>query len=150
MASTMRFTFPTASVGAESGSITTTVRTAAASCKSADSILFPTYSFMVRSSKATAHTPGPWSVWVTPGDTLYISCPKWHIAAICHNAKPRECALNAVLIASAPELLDACKTAVDALNQIPCKRLHEGTSYDVAALLGRVIAKAEELDDSEE
>lgn len=98
---------------------------------------------MKNSATSSAHTAGPWSVYVTPADTLYISSPTRNIAAICNNARPRELAADARLIAAAPKLLTACKLALDALNQIPLKRLHEGTSYDIAALLGRVIHEAE-------
>jgi hypothetical protein len=60
---------------------------------------------MKNSRASSAHTTGPWMVYVTPGDTLYISSPKHNIAAICNNAKPEELAANARLIAAAPDLL---------------------------------------------
>lgn len=54
---------------------------------------------------------------------------------------------DAHLLAVAPELLEACRQAVEALNQIPSKPLdstngHRNT-YSVCSMLDTVIAKAE-------
>lgn len=47
---------------------------------------------------------------------------------------------NVLLINAIPNLLNACRDALDALNQCPMKRLNnDRTSYDVAADLSRLL-----------
>ncbi len=62
----------------------------------------------------TLHTAGPWNVYVTPGNTLYIQGAKGkHIAVVQRDKKSaEEVAANASILAAALELLAACKSVV--------------------------------------
>lgn len=70
------------------------------------------------------HTPGPWAEKECVGEVIEIraGCPSYPIATMNRDKAPfktkgseeREKA-NARLIAAAPELLDACETALNAL-----------------------------------
>lgn len=56
---------------------------------------------------------------------------------------------NTRLIAAAPELLEACRIAVNALNQIPNRRIDSGihkNTYSVCSMLDKIIAAAEGRD----
>lgn len=95
------------------------------------------------------HTPGPWRVQKTLGCKDITSDERdeyGNKSLICTTAgrEEREDRANARLIAAAPELLAACKQALACLNHAPRFSTPQGVdSYDTAALLDRVINKAE-------
>lgn len=71
----------------------------------------------------TNHTPGPWTVnpysFIHAGKTL-IACPatpEEAQAGLCAHPESEEAKANARLIAAAPDLLAACKSALAALTQ---------------------------------
>lgn len=94
------------------------------------------------------HVAGPWTL--VPGKFGYMD-----VDAKAHRAlaqvvwrmegddRTAECEANAHLIAAAPDLLNALKKAVDALNTARKFRVNETDSYAIAALCDAVIAKAE-------
>ena len=60
------------------------------------------------------HTPGPWSAHKTYifdeyGNKVAVACPAENIG----QGNPKD---NAILIAASPELLSACQSALDLLN----------------------------------
>jgi len=55
------------------------------------------------------HTPGPWTIGSTEGGWTCVK-PVDHNLAICNLVENNEA--NAVLIAVAPDLLEACKNTV--------------------------------------
>lgn len=98
------------------------------------------------------YTPGPWSVYDCHGDKLdacrfengafqvmSVDCDH-HAVADCscnHSCRMEdECEANARLIAAAPDLLEACMEAVEALNGHP-------NTMGTEELLLSAIAKAE-------
>ncbi len=87
------------------------------------------------------HTPGPWNVNFETGEVLSEAAVIGTIygAWTEHLNDPisEECKANARLIAAAPELLEACKSALGYR-----KQTHHGTDKCIAILTG-VIAKAE-------
>lgn len=94
----------------------------------------------------TKHTPGPWQY---DGMWSLIMAGKYEIAAIhaarfaeetSRRKRLDEVQANARLIAAAPELLEACKRALSAIEALP-PRLNEDR-YEPMMLLSRAIAKA--------
>lgn len=91
--------------------------------------------------------------WIdNDGDHLCIcegevnDCGEREEVAVLHCNRPSLRAsqpANASLIAAAPELLDACKHALHALNTAPRFRCGVLNSYDIASMLNHAIAKAE-------
>lgn len=98
---------------------------------------------------STAATPGPWQVRVEPSltKTRCIVHEVWrgtrlffrHIATVSVHGPDAENEANAHLLAAAPELLAACKQAVEFLDNGP-----GGTGMDAACVRVReAIAKAQ-------
>jgi len=84
------------------------------------------------------HTAGPWRADKWAGDDLTISAPDSHYS-ICHLADCNNAEANAMLIASAPALLEACKAFIPTWNNG-----HQLEKTDVALRLAReAIAQAE-------
>jgi hypothetical protein len=91
------------------------------------------------------HTPGPWTTYQPHGHVLVTSerrsdnlcrllgSPEWDWSELKANAR---------LIAAAPELLEAAKQALDALNK------HEGIPSEASDKLASAIAKAEGREDA--
>lgn len=67
----------------------------------------------------TQHTPGPWRIWrdMDPKEPLSIVGPSEDFTCIVAMENTQAQA-NARLIAAAPELLDACKDALESLTCI--------------------------------
>lgn len=96
------------------------------------------------------HTPGPWAakrplphtanVEICAGDTLiaFATCEQWGYGAL---ASPQETQANARLIGAAPEMLDALRLALRALNTAPRFRVHETDSYAIARKIETVLRK---------
>jgi len=89
------------------------------------------------------HTPGPWGVFV-PHDGCVSeagSCPAsvradgHHVANVMMQGKAT--AANARLIASAPDLLEACKAAVFGANHIDCVRAMQEVLPQLRAAIAR-------------
>ena len=65
----------------------------------------------------TKHTPGPWNIYFNSQDDCVIrkmfeDGTESHVIARCHSGLE-----NALLIAAAPDLLEACKTFVEWLDR---------------------------------
>lgn len=100
-----------------------------------------------------AHTPGPWSVDSESGNDGEAEVIVAADRTICWTADTftdeegaaitDEDRANARLIAAAPELHEACKHALHALNTAPRFRCGKFNSYDIASMLEHAIAKAE-------
>jgi len=83
----------------------------------------------------TTHTPGPWAVQHEVGAYLFThsiqanigrdDMPQFAVANVCVTASldARECEANAHLIAAAPDLLAACKLALDSFGGLDTARL---------------------------
>jgi hypothetical protein len=107
------------------------------------------------------HTPGPWSAGneVLRGELRPVLIPgrrgDIHIAHCLETMQDGEREANARLIAAAPELLEACKTAADLLmcdndNDDPCTEYGPGEKYGddcnpcaQRRILWAAVAKAE-------
>ena len=91
------------------------------------------------------HTPGPWE---TINLNVYHNYPTRQKVADCFVKKPfgvydgGECEANARLIAAAPELLEACKSAL-ALIQISTDYKDMSTAKELMAAIAR--AEGEEV-----
>lgn len=116
-----------------------------------------------RTTPSSAHTAGPWFIGkkfplaAKPADSndrfeWYIFSDKWSIATVPNDVighANQDAEANARLIAAAPALLDACRAAVSALNQIPNRKLSpivggiHKTTYSVCSMLDAAIEKAE-------
>jgi hypothetical protein len=100
---------------------------------------------MENRATASAHTAGPWIV----ANRNEICADNEHESLVAEVFdETDQWRANARLIASAPDLLEACKAAVFALNQIPSRTLHpmvgvHKTTYSICSLLDAVIQKAE-------
>ena len=96
---------------------------------------------------STKHTPGPWlyvkgdewshSVVTNEGELPSGEPSYWTVASINKNREPQHEA-NAHLIAAAPDLLEACKNALDILMTdrqafVDCNRLRDGRTDDPIA-----------------
>lgn len=96
----------------------------------------------------TKHEPGP---WITHGDLIGTAkCDWWHegnelvIAKALRYGGTRPTDANARLIAAAPELLEACKSAVPFLKDHVSLTIHDGPSDRIALdKIEAAIAKAE-------
>lgn len=65
---------------------------------------------------SSAEPRGTWSVWVSPGNTLYLHDGTRWIASFGNPAvRPEQNAANARLMAAAPELLAACEALLECL-----------------------------------
>lgn len=86
------------------------------------------------------HTPGP---WITGG--FYIRGPQKELLARMRGAPSPEREANARLIAAAPDLLAALKTARECI--VYCSRAHNdvqsGEGFPVELFIDAAIAKAE-------
>lgn len=101
-------------------------------------------------SHKPAATPGPWKVSTSPGAAVTTRCIvhelskgtrllSRHVATVSAHGPDVENEANAHLLAAAPELLAACKQAVEFLDNGP-----GGTGIDAACVRVRAaIAKAE-------
>lgn len=90
----------------------------------------------------TQHTPAPWKVLHTENTNTYVTSERFGaICTIPHNAKhTEEHEANALLIASAPELLEALKVAQKFVNAYDEKI---GVHPSVKSQISQAIAKAE-------
>ena len=89
------------------------------------------------------HTQGPWRVC-----GLNIGSPNELVVASCYKDTPdsvvmrpkddEECLANARLIASSPDLLKACKEALDIINSYS----HIPAQFKACQILQQAIAKA--------
>lgn len=105
---------------------------------------------MTKVKTSSAHAAGPWII--KQRDCFFSIGPQppshldFRPLAQTWASTDEEALANARLIAAAPELLEACKVAVDALNQIPNRRFdsypHKNT-YSVCSMLDALIAKVE-------
>lgn len=93
------------------------------------------------------HTPGPWEVLenTTPGYGYHVNAPSpvgYDVAIVCqHNRGIGETEYaNARLIAAAPELLEACRLALDELGFL---RNSSYAAAQVADACSAALAKAE-------
>jgi hypothetical protein len=90
------------------------------------------------------HTPGPWK---QNGPEIYAPEAYRHGSQfydIAHsvNYMDDEGTANAHLIAAAPELLEACKTAAELIERLPELPNHEGWGCRILAQCKAAIAKA--------
>tara|TARA_R110002110_G_scaffold336074_2_gene546613 strand:- start:4715 stop:4987 length:273 start_codon:yes stop_codon:yes gene_type:complete len=88
--------------------------------------------------KRIKHTPGPWAVDRTGTRVVDPSEPKEYVLAECHENKVATIMANARLISAAPELLEACKSA---LALIDISTDYKGMS--TSTQLAKAIAAAE-------
>jgi hypothetical protein len=104
-----------------------------------------------------SHTPGPWETQYRgngESEVLANGADRDDVACICYVAgglgmsieEIIESEANAKLIAAAPELLDALKQAVRALNEIARFTVGYSDSYAIAMQCDHAIAKAEGRD----
>lgn len=96
------------------------------------------------------HTPGPWlrESQINSDGSDWILVTKGYKEIVDlrldeDGVPEREQAANAALIAAAPELLDALRQAVTALNVKERFKVQGTDSYAIAALCDKAIAKAE-------
>jgi hypothetical protein len=104
---------------------------------------FPLLTLKIASTTSPAHTDGPWLL--ANGNEIVADNPQESFIAEVFDETDNWKA-NARLIAAAPQLLEACKVALDALNQIPNTRIDCGVhrnSYSVCSMLSAMISKAE-------
>lgn len=99
------------------------------------------------------YTPGPWKVYGSGTDGKYeidtISGTK--TAPICtiklgvskKSYGSEEGRANAILIATAPEMLDALREVLDTYTHMTSERFRRGDDHDARELMQRVIAQAE-------
>ena len=90
------------------------------------------------------HTPGPWEangVIVTAGRESFRAL--FDCKPISMTLSAEECEANAQLIAAAPELLEACIKAHDALLALHVCDKDRGWCGDIRETLKQAIAKAE-------
>lgn len=81
----------------------------------------------------TTHTPGPWEIrWIESEDT-----PRYFVGTRTHYAARAWSSEDARLIAAAPEMLEALKTAKQ------CLKENRGPSMDEFMKIQEAIAKAE-------
>jgi hypothetical protein len=69
----------------------------------------------------TKHTPGPWHVGMRQAERIVYDKTGWAVAnaTVYHGESDRDQVLaNARLIAAAPELVDACITALSVLDVV--------------------------------
>lgn len=95
-----------------------------------------------------AHTPGPWEAKPTVGRIVLNGSSIYGVADITGEFarwNPDDLAL----MAAAPDLLEACRHAVHALNTAPRFRCGTFNSYDIASMCDHAIAKAEGRSDEE-
>ena len=92
-----------------------------------------------------SHTPGPWEATRLEPDGFLIRqygweirTPAWDVTTWIEHGAPIRKEEDAHLIAAAPDLLEACKIAVDALG---CDRLREDR-LNAQRIIVRAIAKA--------
>lgn len=103
-----------------------------------------------------SHTPGPWETQYRgngESEVLANGADRDDVACICYVAgglgmsiedgRDYESEANAKLIAAAPELLDALKQAVRALNEMARFTVGYSDSYTIAMQCDHAIAKAE-------
>lgn len=84
------------------------------------------------------HTPGPWEAdWDDDGEQLGIYQDRYAGNPIAVMREGSNASADAKLIAAAPDLLAACKTAVAAFE------MEAPDGNDVIAMLRAVIAEAE-------
>jgi hypothetical protein len=93
------------------------------------------------------HTPGPWHIWVSDEGAFVLSSNAGDYSMVIAKRdvgtpNPAEGIANALLIAAAPELLEALKHAV-ALYDRSMSPLEFAGTFDVNSAR-RAIAKAEE------
>lgn len=94
----------------------------------------------------TKHTEGPWHIGVRqPASDKFIYGPKGEEVADCDRLTnfPDENLGNARLIAAAPELLEACKYALECLEELQSEIDPESSGYGRWKQLKEAIAKAE-------
>ena len=79
------------------------------------------------------HTPGPWNVGKTTMDRLIYADSEhaFDLAIVRNGGSDEETEANAALIAAAPDLLAACKTALDRFQAL--EDAEEATEADIAA-----------------
>lgn len=100
------------------------------------------------------HTPGP---WISPntkiGQCVGVYAPSRNGAMICSAGNddnrrmlelldPKECEANAILIAAAPDLLDACKKTLELFYTLPNQR-YSGLIVTCAEEVEAAVQKAE-------
>lgn len=94
--------------------------------------------------KTTTHTPGPWTTGnsLMPfGITIWKEHdPERNVPRICQNVSTLA---NAQLIASAPDLLAACKVARETLMRLIDEGVTDTADQVSLASINRSIAKAE-------
>lgn len=103
----------------------------------------------------TKHTPGPWTTdgnYVVPCEDFSKAQPGTLFVALCGISSSyrtaEETKANATLIASAPELLDACQEAqklIELARPYFPKSMHDSDKFaleNANAMIGRAIAKA--------
>ena len=101
----------------------------------------------------TEHTPGPWAVFdrnpdeIIRDDVMTWSVPHRRICNVFGSTRDGGVnAANARLIAAAPELLEACKLAVDAIDGLSSQQAMPDDSYKpMLAAIESAIAKATEV-----
>lgn len=86
------------------------------------------------------HTPGPWQVHHSHGYLVVESDDEELFVKVCKGIGKGKDLANASLIATAPELLEALRVCVDALDRI---RIRGGFDTAAEVLARRVIAKVE-------
>lgn len=80
------------------------------------------------------HTPGPWE-----HKNLQIRASGFSVAMIgCGRMPPTQALANANLISAAPELLEACKAALEHFRDF-----HRGEPFVIHGVISDAVAKAE-------
>lgn len=98
------------------------------------------------------HTPGPWTLGIGGADRVFATAPNARkrlvaIAAHQHGDEDyhyAECGANAVLIAAAPDLLEAAQAALRWFDSQPAMQLDWRDRVEVSKTLRAAIARATE------
>jgi hypothetical protein len=96
------------------------------------------------------HTPGPWAVGQIVNNFVQIVAPEYrtltdadHVVCELREWRQPRCDDNAKLIAAAPELLAACRMALDYFNETRNGRDWRDNGGEEPRVLATAIAKAE-------
>lgn len=103
---------------------------------------------MTTHETSPAHTPGPFQVFVSPGDQLYLAqvdengSQVRHLCSLTRDDQPGENAANARLFAAAPDLLRACEYTIDLLDHLSSREYATGGDRPAREELIASVAKA--------